>query len=213
MISTIYQYLPSIISISGLVMIALISPGPDFAITVRNSLIYSRKTALLTALGISLGILIHVSYTILGLGLVIKNQTWLFLLIKYLGASYLIYIGYKGLKARTTKLALENKSHIEDISSLSAIRSGFLTCILNPKAMLFFISLFSVVVAPNTPLFIMLICGVIIFVETLIWFSFVAVCLSGTHTRKKFNAVAHLIERITGGVLILLGLKLLFSEI
>src|SRR3990167_823924 len=74
--SLIFQYLSSILSLVGLVMIALISPGPDFAIVVRNSLIYSRKTGLFTALGIALGILVHVSYTLLGLGLVIAKNPW-----------------------------------------------------------------------------------------------------------------------------------------
>ena len=66
--SLLFEYLPSIVSLSGLVMISLISPGPDFAVVVKNSVVYSRKTALLTALGISLGILVHVTYILLGLG-------------------------------------------------------------------------------------------------------------------------------------------------
>ena len=212
MFSNFFEYSPSILSIAGLVMIALISPGPDFAIIVRNSLIYSRKTALFTAFGIAFGLLIHVSYTLLGLGLVIKDQTWLFLIIKYCGAFYLLYIGYQNLKAKNTSLALGDKHPIKDIPAKSAFRSGFLTSALNPKAILFFISLFSVIIAPNTPASIMLIYGIIIFIETLAWFSFVAICLSGTRTRKKFNMVGHWVECITGGALILLGMKLLFSE-
>ncbi|HAT8180793.1 TPA: lysine transporter LysE, partial [Legionella pneumophila] len=56
-----------------LVFISLISPGPDFAITVKNSLVYSRRSGLLTALGIALGSLVHISYTLLGLGLLITK--------------------------------------------------------------------------------------------------------------------------------------------
>ena len=209
--SVFLQYLPSILSLAGLNMIALISPGPDFAVIVRKSLVYSRKTALLTALGIALGIMVHVSYILLGLGVVIRESTWLFDCIKYLGAGYLLYIGVKGLTAKKAALALGNVHHVRDISHTLAIRSGFLTNALNPKCMLFILSLFSVVIPPHTPTLIMTIYGVIIFVETLAWFSFVAFCLSGKRTREKFNAVGHWIERITGGILILLAGKLFFT--
>jgi len=210
--SLFFQYLPSILGLAGLNMIALISPGPDFAVIVKNSLIYSRKTALLTALGIALGIMVHVTYTLLGLGVVIKESVWLFHGLKYLGAGYLIYIGFKGLKAKKAALALGNVHHSRDIPAISAIRSGFLTNALNPKCMLFIMSLFTVVIPLDTPTFIMTIYGMIIFLETLAWFSFVAFCLSGKRTREKFNAVGHWIERITGGILVMLGAKLTFIK-
>jgi RhtB (resistance to homoserine/threonine) family protein len=206
----LFDYLFPMLSLAGLNMVALISPGPDFAVVVRNSLIYSRKTALLTALGIALGSLVHVSYTLLGLGLIIKENAWLFFVVKYVGAAYLLYIGYKGLRVKKTPSSFESVQHTQDISSLSAIWSGFLTNALNPKCMLFFISLFSVVISPNTPTLMITIYGAIIFIETLLWFSFVAFCLSGKRTREKFNAVGHWIARMTGGILMILGVRLLF---
>lgn len=208
--ASFFEYLPSIASIAGLVMISLISPGPDFAIVVKNSLVYSRKTALLTTLGIALGILVHVAYTLLGLGLVIAQTSWLLFGVKCLGAAYLLYIGYKGIRAKKAPVTLGNLHHKRDIPPLTAIRTGFLTNALNPKCVLFFVSLFSIVVSPHTPFFIMLIYGVIIFLETLAWFGFVAFCLSGKKTREKFNAVSHWIERITGGILMALGARLFF---
>lgn len=207
----LFEYLPSILSLSGLMLLSLISPGPDFAVVVRNSLVYSRRSALLTALGIALGILVHVAYTLFGLGMIIRESAWLFLIVKYMGAGYLLYIGFKGLKAKKTAPGLGQVEHIRDISALSAVGSGFLTNALNPKCMLFFISLFSMVIAPHTPISILSLYGLIIFIETLIWFSFVAFCLSGKRTREKFNAVGHWIERVTGGVLMGLGAKLFFT--
>jgi RhtB (resistance to homoserine/threonine) family protein len=205
-----FEYLPSIFSVAGLVMISIISPGPDFTIVVKNSLVYSRKTALLTAFGIALGILVHVAYTLLGLGLLIAKTPWLLFSVKCLGAGYLLYIGFKGLRAKKAISPLRNAHHKHDISSFTAIRSGFFTNALNPKCMLFFVSLFSLLIDPNTPVVIMLIYGLIIFVETLSWFGFVAFCLSGKSTREKFNAAGHWIERITGGILMGLGIRLFF---
>lgn len=211
MSTLILEYLPSLFSLVGLMMISLISPGPDFAIVVRNSLIYSRQTALLTALGIAMGILVHVTYTLFGLGMIIRESVWLFLGVKYLGAAYLLYIGYTGLRAKKTSFGLKTAVQTRDISGYAALWSGFITNALNPKCILFFVSLFSIVIAPDTPPFIMLIYALIIFVETLAWFSFVAFCLSSKRTREKFNAVGHWIERVTGGFLITLGVRLLFT--
>ena len=210
--SVFFEYIPSLISFTLLQMVALISPGPDFAIVVRNSLIYSRKTGLLTALGIATGILVHVTYTLLGLGFIISQTAWLFSLFTYLGASYLIYIGYKGLQAKKGGLSLGNATHHHDIAALAAFRSGFFTNALNPKAMLFFLSLFTVFLSPLTPTAIMITYGVITFVTTLLWFVFVALCFSSQKLRKYFSSISHWIERVTGGLLILLGVKLLFTK-
>ncbi|MEI6806198.1 MAG: LysE family transporter [Myxococcaceae bacterium] len=202
----------SMAELAGIIMLGAMSPGPDFAIVVKNSLIYSRNTALWTALGISLGNLVHVSYTLLGLGLVISENPWLFQLLKYLGASYLVYIGWHGIRAQKRTLALDNLEHQRDLSWLLAVRSGFLTALLNPKSMLFFISLFSVVIPQNTSVIVMFLDAVMIFVESLLWFSFLAYCLSGQSMREKFNSISHWIERLIGGVLILLGVKLFFHD-
>jgi RhtB (resistance to homoserine/threonine) family protein len=178
---------------------------------LRNSLIYSRKTAILTAIGIALGCLVHVSYTLFGLGLIIKETAWLFWGVKCVGAAYLCYIGFKGLRAKKTSIGIGEAHRVQDISMQSALWSGFLTNALNPKCMLFFISLFSVIISPNTPVPVTILYAMIIFVETTAWFSFVAYCLTGKKTRKKFSAFSHWIECLTGGVLVSLGVKLFFT--
>lgn len=210
MLTVLLEHLPSILSLAGIILISLISPGPDFAVVVKNSLIYSRKTALLTALGIALGIMVHVSYTIFGLGLIISKITWLFLTIKYLGACYLIYIGYKSVRAKRSNIALGDTTSKQDISAISAVSTGFLTNALNPKCMLLFISIFSVVIPHDTQIPVLVLDAIIIFVETLLWFSFVAFCLSGKSTRQRFASASHWIERVTGMILILLGSRLFF---
>lgn len=204
------EYLTSIIELTILQTLAVISPGPDFAITVRNSLIYSRKTALLTALGVSFGILVHVTYITLGLGVLLSQTAWVLQFLKYAGAAYLMYLGFKGLSARKSSLHLGHTEHKDDISKLKAFSTGFLTNALNPKAMLFFLSIFTAILAPETPTPIMLIYASIIFSTTLIWFSFVAFCFSGERLREYFGSIKHWIERTTGGFFILIGVKMLF---
>ena len=191
-------------------MIATMSPGPDFAIVVKNSLVYSRKSAVLTALGIALGVLTHISYTLLGIGILITQNLWLFNIIKYLGATYLIYIGIKAILAKKTITIESNLSIKPELSVKSAIASGYFTCLLNPKAMLFLVSLFSVIISPATPKGILAIYCVMIFIVAFSWFSFVAVCFSNQKTRQKFSSVSHWIERITGCILLFIGINLFF---
>lgn len=208
----ITNYLPSFLGIGTLMMVALVSPGPDFAIVVKNSLLYSRKKALLTALGIACGILFHVTYVLLGFGLIISKNIILFSIFKYAGAAYLIYIGIKSLKAKKQKFDFGEIKNSKEISALFAFNSGLLTNILNPKAMLFFVSLFSSLIDPKAPAVVLFIYAVIIFSTTLGWFIFVAFCLSSKKSQKYFQRFAHFIERLTGGILIALGTKLIFIK-
>lgn len=205
--------LTTLMPLIALVFISLISPGPDFAITVKNSLVYSRRSGLLTALGIALGSLIHISYTLLGLGLLITEIPVLMHVIQYLGASYLFYIGYKNLRAKATGDRIDGYDNIEDLNPWQAFSVGFITNLLNPKAMLFFISLFSVLMPRDISDPNKIVLAIVLFLETLVWFSFVAFSLSGKKTRAKFQSISHWIERVTGAILIVLAVKLFFSQL
>ena len=208
----LYDYLPSIIALTGIQLIGLISPGPDFAVVIRNSLIYSRKTGVVTAVGVAFGILVHLTYILCGLGLLISQTIWLFHIFKFLGAGYLITIGIMGMRAKKVPIAYDDGRHRKDIPTLIALRNGFLTNALNPKAMLFFLSLISAFVTPEVPGSIIFTYGVIIFASTLIWFTIVSLCFSHKKLRIFFSNIHHWVERVTGGLLTLLGIKILFTE-
>ncbi len=209
----IINYLPLILALTGIQLVGLTSPGPDFAVVVRNSLIYSRRTGLLTAVGVALGTFVHLAYILLGLGIFISKTVWLFQMFKYLGAGYLIYIGIKGLRVKkNASLDYGNLHHRKDITPLAALRAGFLTNALNVKCMLFFLSILSAFLTPTEPGMIIFIYGVIIFFTTLIWFFIVAICFSHERLRLVFRDLSHWIERVNGGLLMLLGIRMLFVE-
>lgn len=208
------EYLPSITALLILQILGLMSPGPDFAIVVRNSLVYSRKTAIFTAIGLALGVLVHLSYILLGLGVIISKTAWLFLLFKYVGASYLIYIGIKGMRAKKHQIKyVQGESHKADISMLKALSSGFFTNATNPKAMLFFLSLISAFVTPKEPVAIIIVYVALIFMSTLLWFVTLAICFSHKRLSTFFKRFQYIIERVTGGLLVVLGVKILFAKI
>lgn len=99
-----------IIAVAVITVLAVISPGADFAMVVRNSYLYGRTTGLLAATGVAAGVLVHVTYTMLGVGLLIASSTALFTAIKLAGAAYLVYIGVRTFFARNDLVVdLESK--------------------------------------------------------------------------------------------------------
>ncbi|MSU56422.1 MAG: LysE family translocator [Candidatus Taylorbacteria bacterium] len=194
-------------------LLAVVSPGPDFAVITRNSLLYSRRAGILTALGLALGIGIHVTYCLFGIGLVISQSILLFSAIKWFGAVYLVYIGYKSLRSKPKQE--EEVTVVVSVNTLSdakAVRIGFLTNVLNPKATLFFLALFTQVIAPATPTWVQLVYGIEMITMTFVWFSFVSLVFSNQILKRKIGAVQHYIERVTGAVLIALGIKVALSS-
>ena len=201
-----------ILTITLIQLVAIMSPGPDFAIICRNSLIYSRRTGIYSALGISLGILVHVTYTLVGIGLIISKSVILFSTIKLLGAAYLIYIGYKSLKAKPSREITTEKSK-QDLTRLQAIKIGFITNILNPKVTLFFFSLFTQVISPTTPASLRMLYGLQMFVFTLSWFTLLAITISHPIVKNRFLSVSHYLERTMGVILIGLGIKVALEDV
>ncbi|MEX2210030.1 MAG: LysE family transporter [Patescibacteria group bacterium] len=189
-------------------LLAVMSPGPDFVMLTGNTVRYSRRTGVLTAAGLGLGILVHVTYSLVGIGLLVSQSILLFTIIKYVGAAYLVYIGYKALRSESSKRAVARKSARKDISPRRAIGMGFITNVTNPKATLFFLSLFSVVISPGTPFWLKAVMSIEMSLVTFAWFALVAVVISHRLVAKRLDSVQHIVERAIGGVLILLGLRI-----
>jgi len=194
-----------LIVVITITLLAVISPGPDFAMVTRNSLMLSRRAGVLTALGIGLGVLVHVTYTLIGVGLLIKQSLWLFNAIKLVGAVYLVYLGVKMLRS---KPAGTQANSVAALSDAAALRIGFLTNALNPKTTIFIVSLFMQVVRPDTPLAVQIGYGAFISLAHMAWFSLVALCFSSSAVRDRLLSVRHWIDRTFGGLLVGFGILL-----
>jgi RhtB (resistance to homoserine/threonine) family protein len=200
--------LHELLIIAGIHQMAVMSPGPDFAMVMRNSLVYSRRTGVLAAAGLALGVSVHITYSLLGIGLLISKSIMLFNAIKWIGALYLIYIGLKSLRAKpVTEKSEFVETEKQDLTTLQAVRMGFLTNILNPKATLYFLALFTTVINPGTPLAYKMVYGVEMIAATFLWFAFVAVVLSHNKINNVFARVKHRVEQAFGVVLVALGIK------
>lgn len=207
------QYLPELLTVTVLNLLALMSPGPDFLMVTRSSLLYSRRTGIFVALGFAIGVLIHVSYSLVGIGIIISKSIVVYSMLKYLGAAYLIYIGYKSLWAQAP--AEEQQEAVEEVRHLGdwkSFKMGFLTNILNPKASLFFLAVFSQIVNPATPLLVQTVYGLEFSLMTFAWFSIVATILSHGLIRKAFRKIQHSVERVFGVLLIALGVKVALTK-
>lgn len=198
-----------LLAVVTITLLAVISPGPDFAMVSRNSLLVSRRAGVLTAIGIGGGVLVHVAYTMLGIGLLLQTSPWLFNGLKLIGAGYLVWLGVKMLRSRpqgevtsSAEMAMRDRD---------ALRIGFLTNALNPKTTIFIVSLFMQVVQPATPMAVQLGYGAFISAAHVVWFALVALFFSAGAIRDGIMRFRIWIDRIFGALLVSFGIVLLLA--
>lgn len=197
----------------GVFTIALASPGPDFVIAVRNSIQYSRRIGVVTAIGFAAGVAVHVTYCLMGLATLISQSILVFNILKFIGAAYLFYVGISALRSNgfsmdETSTAIDKKT----MTDWQAFQSGFITNLFNPKATLFFLALFTQILDPNIPHWMSAVYGTTCIIMTAIWFSIVATILTTPAVRTRFMRYSKWIDRVCGGVLIALGLRLALTK-
>lgn len=188
----------------GIVM--ALSPGPDFVIVMKNSLGIGRKHGIATALGIASALIIHVAYTVLGFSIILEKWPVVFSLIKLLGAIYLLWLGWKGIRSKALPLNSNNLNTQEKSSKSSIFKGyceGFLCNLLNPKAPLFFLSVFSQFIGNNTPNLVGWIYGCEIIIIIGVWFSLLAILISNNYFKKIYQQKMHWFDRALGIVLII----------
>jgi len=205
------EYLPLIGTVAFLNLLAVISPGPDFVVTVRNSLCYSRRAGIFTALGISLALCVHLFYCAAGIGYIISKSVVLFSILKLLGAAYLIYLGVSSFMAKGSRIDLTEERTGTDLTRFKAFRMGFLTNVLNPKATMFLLSLFTLVIGNSTPVYIILTISAIIILTAFIWFTIVSTFLAQPNVQRIFFKYEKIINRTLGGFLVFLGIKIVLT--
>ena len=241
--------------ITSVHLLAAASPGPDFVLVSQQTLAKGRRTGLICSFGITLGLAVHIIYSVLGLATVIAHSQPLLTTIKWLGGGYLIYLGWQGIQAKPKKPAdLDTAHHLEkthplekadsqvgpsahvsqdlltsqttpaakDISTqelpsngestFATLRRGFLCNVFNPKAPVYFVAIFTLVLSPNIPLWQLAIYGVWMMVLQMAWFSTVVMLLSIPAVHRRFQRFEHWIDRVLGTAMIVLGLNLILRH-
>ncbi|MBR9885319.1 MAG: LysE family translocator [Oceanospirillales bacterium] len=205
--------------VHGLLIITLVhtlaaaSPGPDFVLVSQQTLKNGTRAGLLCSLGIALGLSVHIIYSAFGLAAIIANSQSYLWAIKLLGGSYLIYLGFKGLKAKKAELSSEVSDAMPMQSAGKSISTGFLCNVLNPKAPIYFVSLFTVVLSPDIPAYQIAIYGVWMMVIQMAWFSLVVGLFSRPSISQRFKQMGHWVDRVLGGAMMALGIKVIFTRV
>lgn len=203
----------SFLALAVIHLLAVASPGPDFAFITKQSLAHDRRTAVLGAAGLGCAVLLHCTYSILGVGAVIANSILLFNVIKYIGALYLIFIGIKALFHRKNVVEEQGDAGAKDenLRPAKAFMTGFLCNALNPKATVFFLAVFVQVIDPSTTVVVRFAYALYMGLATFLWFSFLASIFTLAAVRKCIARWQSRIERFMGALLIAMGLKVAFS--
>ncbi|MGF1698307.1 LysE family translocator [Vibrio lamellibrachiae] len=205
-------------------LIALMSPGPDFALVVQNATRYGRQTGLYIALGLSLGILLHSILSLTGISYLVHQQPMLFAVLQLAGGSYLFYLGFGALSASWQHFRSSKSSSTEPeprkekdtfvlANKRQALSRGFTTNILNPKALVFFISLMSSLVPAEMSLSGKSVALLILWGLSLAWFSLLAWLLSTSKLQKSVQSLAIYIDTLCGVIFITLGISILYQSI
>ena len=197
-----------IIAIAIITLRAVISPGADFALVSRNSYLYGRKQGIYTAYGIACAVWIHISYSVLGLSFLKHYIPNLLHIIQYIGALYLMYIGYKTF---TQQQISDHATHTL-LHPRQAFIQGFLGNSLNPKTTLFVMSIFAQLLRGNNGLMHLIGYGMFISASHLLWFLLISLFCSTPVIRNKILRKQVSINRVIGTVLATLGLCLFLTN-
>lgn len=224
--------------ITSVHLLAAASPGPDFVLVSQQTLAKGRRTGLICSLGITLGLAVHILYSVLGLVTVIAHSQPLLTAIKWLGGGYLMYLGWQGIGAKPKKsvdlvnsaelinsatnvsqsaptfqtLPSNTNSATNSDSTFAILRRGFFCNVFNPKAPVYFVAIFTLVLSPGIPLWQLSIYGVWMMILQMAWFSTVVMLLSIPTIHRRFQRVEHWIDRVLGAAMIVLGLNLILRS-
>jgi len=204
--------LSSVLSFLGVAILLTLIPGPDNLFVLAQSISNGKKAGILTALGLSTGLIFHITAATLGITAIIYQSAIVFAIVKYAGAAYLLFLAYKSFREKDLQLDLNDES---SISYKSLYRKAVISNLLNPKVSLFFLAFL--------PQFInytngnvtkqMLIYGILSLIQSLVIFILISI-FSGKlrNYLKKKPTIAKKINLIQGSLFTLIGLKIAFTQ-
>jgi len=191
-----------IVSVTSLVMVI---PGPDMVLVLRNTVVDGRRAGLQTSVGILSGNLVHITYCLLGIGLLISKSVIAFSVLKFAAAAYLIYLGIVSFRSG------EKTLDTNDVEVWGPGRAwfvqGFVNNLLNPKGTLFYLGVFTTVITPETSgSTTLLLVVIMMLVSASFWLLFVRT-LDRPTIRGVIERSQRAMNRIFGALLVLLGVR------
>lgn len=202
--------LDQILIIVGITFLIMISPGPDMVIVMKNTFIGGKRAGLVTSAGILTGNLVHITYCAIGIGWLISQSILAFTILKYLSAAYLVYLGITSWMAGRQSLSLDQAPDVDH--SRTWFSQGFINNILNPKGTMFYLSVFSMVITPETSIPVMLLLVLIMkSISAGFWIVFVYT-LDTRYVRRWIDKGQVIVNRTFGVLLVFLGIRVALIE-
>ncbi len=194
-------------------LIALMSPGPDFFFVSQTAASRSRREAMMGVVGISLGIVVWAGVALMGLHLILQKMAWLHQIIMVGGGIYLCWMGWQLLRsARAQQAPPAAEAQVALPKAGRSFIRGFLTNLSNPKAVIYFGSVFSLFVGDSVGAGARWGLFLLIVAETFVWFSLVAVVFALPAMRRGYQRLAKWIDRVAGVLFTGFGLHLIFTR-
>lgn len=198
--------------------LALISPGPDFLLIVRSSLRNGKRNAIGVAGGIAVANGLYIALCIVGVGAVLAASLVAMAVLKVVGGLFLVYIAIQALRARRSDYAAllqpGPQGHAAGARQFwREFMAGFVSGIANPKNVIFYLSLFSVVLTPEVGMGLKVALGVWMTTLVFVWDTLIVLVLTQERVKRAFTRLAYSIDKVSGALLGLVGLKLLHGAL
>ena len=192
---------------------ALMLPGPDFVAVVRNTIARGKRAGILTALGVSIGITAYAALSAAGLSTLINRIDWFEMVVRIGGAAFLGYLGIGLLLARMPERHIEQETPTEPAGPRNPVLLGLFINLTNPKAIVFFGSIFGTAIKPGTPAWVLAAVVGIVGICGLLWFSTVSLLTASTGLLVRLEDHQHWIERLAGIAFLGFSAKIVFDLI
>ena len=189
-------------------LLGAMSPGPSLALIIRNSINFNRTSGIVASIAHGLGICLYATVTVIVLEFILRNSELIFFVIQICGSLFLIILGLIFVFKKNN----ENQIETYQINS-SSFAQGFIIAIINPKILIWFIAIYSQFIDINASLLNKTILVLTPSIIDAIWYSLVAILVTGYGLKEILNKKKFIIQKIIGGLLILIALSLIYSLI
>lgn len=203
----------ALFAILGALLVGVVSPGPSFVLVSRIAVTRSRLHGLAAALGMGIGGTIFAGLALLGLAALLSQVDWLYLALKIAGGLYLAWLGIRIWRGAGEPLAPAAAGAPQGATLFRSFSFGLLTQISNPKAAIIYGSVFAAMLPAAPPSWLVLALPPLVFAIETAWYAIVALAFSASHPRALYLRAKLWIDRLAGGVMTALGLRLLFDAI
>lgn len=203
-------YIALFAAVIGVHVVALLTPGPNVLIVSQTAISQSRRAGIVTGLGVSTGAMFWAALAVGGVGLLLHQTTWLYESMKVVGGLYLLYLGWHSWQHAKQPLSTDDVAPILARNDWMYYRRGLLTVLTNPKAIMFFASIFSAMFQPNLPRWVYMSAVAVVGVDAILYYSLLSFALSTRQAQAAYLRTQGLLDRLTGGLMIFFGVRLAF---